>query len=315
VLFWVVQHSCPESRIRVCVDQEDRETLAAIQQGYKFGIRLDFSAIPNCRRFVVMANHQIYLDWVYVWCFLSRLDLAGWVRFVLKRELLFFPVIGLGMKLADFIFVSRNWEKDKIKLGQRVQRLAYNSHPFGLVIFPEGTVLTEETYSEMIKHVEEKDIKTENVPENCLIPRVNGLHAILNSLTSKNCDGVLDLTVGFQGVNFSRDPGKSYGIKQLLFHGVAPDAIHIHVKFFPIHQIPYSDRNELSSWLKSRFLEKDKLLGDFVKNKKFANSKYQWGETKVYENSFLNQIANSSVALFILYASFHLFRLLFRLFV
>jgi hypothetical protein len=209
---------------------------------------------------------------------------------------MYMPIVGLGMKMMDFVFVSRNWERDKVKLARRVGRLAYRDFSFALAIFPEGTTLCNETYGAMKQHVEAKGIEKGQVPKRTLIPRVNGIHAVLNSLGEAYCDGVLDLTFGYEGVDFGReDPEVSFGIKKLLFDGIAPRKIHVHAKFYPLATLPITDRGQMSVWLKGRFLEKDRMLEGFASHGRFHNCKYQWGEADVAANSS-RQLINATVA-------------------
>lgn len=54
----------------------------------------DDSAVHPPNRLIVMANHQIYLDWIYLWEFLRKMELSGWVKIILKRSLMKLPVVG-----------------------------------------------------------------------------------------------------------------------------------------------------------------------------------------------------------------------------
>lgn len=294
--FWIVQKSCPESRIRVCVDKDDLLTMKVLEKGFKFGQRLDEVEAPSDQRYVMMANHQIYLDWLYMWSLASHIGLAGGIRYILKRTLMFVPILGLGMKLMDFIFVSRNWEKDRLKLPRRVKRLAYRDFPFALCIFPEGTTLSKGTFAAMKEHAKEKNISEDQIPKRCLIPRVNGIHTILNGL-NEDCDGVLDITIYFQGADFDKeDPEVTFGIKKLLLEGIAPKTIHFHVKFYPLSEIPYENRDEMSAWLKDRFLEKSVRLDEITEKGKFANVKYQWGESSISHDPFSSALLSAALA-------------------
>lgn len=299
--FWVVQKSCPESRIRVCVDKDDLVTMEVLKKGFNFGQRLDDVKGPSGQRFVIMSNHQLYLDWLYMWSLASHIGLTGGIRYILKRDLMFVPILGLGMKLMDFIFVSRNWEKDRVKLPRRVKRMVYRDFPFALCIFPEGTTLSKSTFANMKEHAKEKNISEDQVPTRCLIPRVNGLHTILNGL-SEDCDGVLDVTSYFKGADFDKeDPEVTFGIKKLLLHGIAPSVIHFRVKYYPLSEIPFENREELAAWLKSRFLEKSKRLDECTANGRFSNVKYQWGESSISHDPFSSALFSAAIATIVMY--------------
>lgn len=49
------------------------------------------------------------------------------------------------MQFFQFIFLKRSWEADKGVLTKTMNRLANSKEPLWLLIFPEGTVITNET--------------------------------------------------------------------------------------------------------------------------------------------------------------------------
>jgi 1-acyl-sn-glycerol-3-phosphate acyltransferase len=86
---------------------------------------------------IVISNHQLYTDWIYIWGLFTWMGKGGNIKITLKKSLQMIPVIGLGMKLCGFIFISRKWNVDHAKFIRRIARLA-NFKPFSLLIFPEG---------------------------------------------------------------------------------------------------------------------------------------------------------------------------------
>lgn len=48
------------------------------------------------------------------------------------------PLFGQGMKLFDFIFLKRNWEKDQEILREAIERYTSVNAPVWIVLFPEG---------------------------------------------------------------------------------------------------------------------------------------------------------------------------------
>lgn len=49
---------------------------------------------PLSRHDILIANHQIYVDWVYIWSFLDKINRSGDVKIVMKRSLQFVPLFG-----------------------------------------------------------------------------------------------------------------------------------------------------------------------------------------------------------------------------
>lgn len=78
----------------------------ALQDGYEFErqVRERLKTAPplveECirlrRRDIIIANHQIYVDWLYIWSLAVPLNRAGSIKIILKRSLLFaIPVLGI----------------------------------------------------------------------------------------------------------------------------------------------------------------------------------------------------------------------------
>jgi 1-acyl-sn-glycerol-3-phosphate acyltransferase len=62
----------------------------------RFGLnggKIEEIAVDESRD-IVIANHQIYADWIYIWGFLGLLGRAGNIKIVCKRAIQFIPVIG-----------------------------------------------------------------------------------------------------------------------------------------------------------------------------------------------------------------------------
>lgn len=84
-----------------CSQEEKSNILQRLERGF------DFSELPlvprrgeqprkkDLMRDIVIANHQIYMDWIYIWALMARLRREGDVKIILKRSLLNVPVFGL----------------------------------------------------------------------------------------------------------------------------------------------------------------------------------------------------------------------------
>lgn len=64
-----------------------------------------FTNKKDGQRDIVIANHQIYMDWIYIWAFMARLQREGTVKIILKRSLLNVPLFGLVQRLDFYIDV------------------------------------------------------------------------------------------------------------------------------------------------------------------------------------------------------------------
>jgi len=57
----------------------------------------------RCFTVVMISNHQIYTDWMYLWSLLHLAEIPSGVIIVLKASLRKLPVIGLAMQFFNFI--------------------------------------------------------------------------------------------------------------------------------------------------------------------------------------------------------------------
>lgn len=120
----------------------------------------------------------------------------GRIFIVLKESLRRIPVIGWGMQLYQFIFLKRNWEKDKAHLAERMQMLNKSKDPMWLLMFPEGTNLAESTREKSKKWAKKNGIAD---MRHQLLPRSTGLQFCLQQLR-QTVGYVYDCTIAYEGV-------------------------------------------------------------------------------------------------------------------
>ncbi|KAG2205699.1 hypothetical protein INT47_008056 [Mucor saturninus] len=90
----------------------------------------DITNLTFPKRIIVTANHQIYADWIYIWCIAHLAGAHGVVKIILKHSLKNLPVYGLKLAL-DHDTIVGNLERSK-----------KSDQPMWLVLFPEGTVVS-----------------------------------------------------------------------------------------------------------------------------------------------------------------------------
>lgn len=185
--------------IRVSGDKSVRGQLLQTKDGR---LQTDFP-----ERLILIANHQIYTDWLYLWWVAYTNSMHGHVYIILKESLKYIPVIGPGMMFYGFIFMARDWTKDKSRLQHRLQVLNKASHggplsgsshldPMWLMIFPEGTNLSANTRKNSTKWAEKQGIQA---LQHALLPRSTGLQYCLQELKG-TVDWVYDCTVAYEGI-------------------------------------------------------------------------------------------------------------------
>ena len=157
-------------------------------------------------RMILLANHQIYTDWLYLWWAAYANRMHGHIFIMLKESLRYIPFIGPGMMFYGFIFMARNWQKDKPRMHHRLQQLkskhrgplsgSQNLDPMWLLIFPEGTNLSGNTRKRSKAWAEKNNMKDF---EHQLIPRSLGLQYCLLELQG-TVEWIYDCTIAYEGI-------------------------------------------------------------------------------------------------------------------
>jgi 1-acyl-sn-glycerol-3-phosphate acyltransferase len=207
-------------------------------------------------RLVLIANHQIYTDWLYLWWIAYCNGMHGRLYIILKESLKHIPVLGWGMQFSQFIFLKRNWEKDKPSMAKALQRLNNKANAMWLLLFPEGTNLapsTRERSSEWAKKTKIKD--TQHV----LLPRSTGLQFCLQELR-QTVDYLYDCTIAYEGVPRSEYAQDIFTLKAAYLEGRPPKSVSMYWRRFKISTIPIDNDKAFDLWLQARWREKDYLL-------------------------------------------------------
>lgn len=207
-------------------------------------------------RLVLIANHQIYTDWLYLWWIAYCNGVHGNLYIILKESLKHIPILGWGMQLSQFIFLKRNWEKDKPRMAKALQRLNKKAAAMWLLIFPEGTNLapsTRERSSEWAKKSKVKDM------QHVLLPRSTGLQFCLQELR-QTVDYVYDCTIAYEGVPRGEYAQDIFTLKAAYLEGRPPKSVSMHWRRFKISTIPIDNEKAFDLWLQARWREKDYLM-------------------------------------------------------
>lgn len=253
---------------------------------------------------VVICNHQIYTDWVYLWWIAYTSELAGRVHIMLKKSLKSIPLLGFGMTNFNFLFMNRKWEHDRVNLintlkeldanarglgplssnnpvktnndsvinwnsgahpSVREKRTNANCWPYNFLLFPEGTNLTADTRSKSLKYAR----KVNKQPfKHLLLPHVTGLRFTLETL-EPSLDAVYDVTIGYSGVQSSSYAASHYSLKQIFLEGKFPQIVDIYIRSFKLQNIPLKDEEAFTEWLYNVWKEKDELLEEYYTNGSF----------------------------------------------
>ncbi|KAI8368292.1 acyltransferase-domain-containing protein [Radiomyces spectabilis] len=219
---------------------------------------------PN--RIIVTANHQIYADWIYIWCVAYMASAHGAMKIILKDSLKSLPIFGWGMQFFDFIFLKRKLAVDQKTIVDNLKHSSKSGDPLWLVLFPEGTVISTCT-RERSRQFAEKNKMEDN--RYTLLPRATGLR--LSTLTlDESVEWLYDFTIGYSGIPSEANPEDVYTIQGIFFFGHRPKNVHIHIRRFRVSELP-KDMDAFSSWIYQRWIEKDELMAYFYKHGKFPS--------------------------------------------
>ncbi|XP_023649044.1 lysocardiolipin acyltransferase 1 isoform X1 [Paramormyrops kingsleyae] len=219
-----------------------------------FGVKVVITGdgfIPGERSVIVM-NHRTRLDWMFLWCCLLRYSYLRLEKICLKAALKAVPGFGWAMQVACFVFIQRRWEQDRRHLGDMLDYFCAIREPLQLLIFPEGTDLTENTRARSDDFAEKNGLPRY---EYVLHPRTTGFTFIVDTLRKgDNLDAVHDITVAY--------PENIPQTERHLILGQFPQEIHFHVQRYPASELPDS-AEQLQAWCQARWAEKEQRLRDF----------------------------------------------------
>ncbi|XAR72840.1 1-acylglycerol-3-phosphate O-acyltransferase [Bertholletia excelsa] len=175
---------------------------------------------------------------------------TAWIhKIFLKRSLMKLPIFGWSFHILEFIPVERRWEVDESIMRKMLSTFKDRQDPLWLAIFPEGTDFNERKCVQSQKYAAEHGLP---VLKNVLLPKTKGFFACLEELKD-SLDAVYDITIGYK----HRCPSFLDNA-----FGVDPAEVHMHIRRFPLSDIPTSE-DEAGSWLMDKFFLKDQLLSDF----------------------------------------------------
>eukprot|EP01133_Synstelium_polycarpum_P006246 gene6246-7239_t len=203
------------------------------------------------RSALVTLNHTYYCDWMLAFSLGERTGRIGNIKIAMKDIIKYVPFVGVGIWAMGFIFLSRSWQNDQPKINKAFSRLKKDGEPFWFVTHPEGSRMSAANLKDSRQFAMDRG---GNVPllDNILVPRVKGFTTAVQA-TRDVVDVVYDMTAAYK-----RPPRGFLG----LLYGANPTEVHIHLRRYPITDVPTSDA-DASAWLYARYKEKDELLAHF----------------------------------------------------
>ncbi|KAK4992038.1 hypothetical protein LTR50_001434 [Elasticomyces elasticus] len=269
LLITTITQWCSPTTIRVSGDESMRGQLNKAADGR---LECDFP-----ERLVLIANHQIYTDWLYLWWIAYTSHMHGHIYIILKQSLKFVPVIGPAMMFYGFIFVARKWATDQARIRYRLRKLNSRHQgpmsgptegaldPMWLLLFPEGTNLSENTRKGSARWAEKQG--TQDLAH-CILPRSTGLQFCLQELRG-TLEWVYDCTIAYEGVPRGQYGQDLYALRSVYLQGRPPKSVNMYWRRFKVSDIPFDDKDAMEQWTLQRWREKDHLLEQFLQTGRF----------------------------------------------
>ncbi|MCG8333240.1 MAG: acetyltransferase [Proteobacteria bacterium] len=219
------------------------------------GITFDVVGLQNLDKrsnYLVISNHRSWADILILQSLL--INGAPIIKFIVKQEVIFIPLVGLICWAYEYPFVKRSSLKDSGKSGKRLRDLStinqslenLGNQPTTIINFVEGTRFN------LLKSK-----KTESPFPHLLKPRAGGLTYILNTF-GKDIDYVLDFTIAYdteEPVFWNLMSGKCKRIKIEIKQIALKDLM----QKFEIND-NVIDYTSVSNWLKRFWQEKNDKL-------------------------------------------------------
>lgn len=225
-------------------------------------------------RIVLVANHQIYTDWLYLWWIAYCARMHGHVYIVLKQSLKYIPLLGLAMQLYSFIFLARRWALDKERIRYRIEKLsqihieidgARSRPPMWLLLFPEGTNLSANTRSHSASFAKKSGVDD---LQHALLPRSTGFDFALSQL-GNSVEYIYDCTIAYEAIPPGQYGQDLFTIRSVYLQGRPPRSVNMHWRRFRVDTLPVGDARAMDEWVHARWREKDDLLQRHLETGRF----------------------------------------------
>ena len=207
--------------------------------------------------YLIISNH---ISWVDIFVLLRAFHhRAAFIRFFLKQQLIWFPIVGQACWALEFPFMRRHsseyLEKHPEKRGEDLATTRracqrYRNFPVAVGNFLEGTRFTRQKQEEQ-----------QSPYRHLLRPRVGGISFVFASL-GEQLDATVDVTIAYPGGETTMWEFVTGGVERIV---VRARAVEVPRRFFDSGVTePGPARDELKGWIEALWREKDALLDTLV---------------------------------------------------
>lgn len=228
----------------------------------------DVRGIEGLRRdghCLVISNHISWVDIIVI--FRVFHDKSAFVRFFMKHQLIWFPIVGLACDALDFPFMKRYTpeflERHPEKRGEDLATTRracrrYRRIPVTVLNFVEGTRFTHH------KH----DLQASPY-RHLLRPRIGGMAFALASLGDQ-LDAMFDVTIAYPGHDVTLWQFATNRVPRIIVRGRKLD---VPPEFFnEAITRPGPERERLKQWIDGIWREKDELIDELLNGERRVSS-------------------------------------------
>lgn len=219
-------------------------------------------------RAVIISNHQLYTDWVFLWWISFTAKVHGNIFIMLKDSLRKIPLFGWGMDNYRFLFLSRSWSQDEHVLTKGLTKINEDKDwPAWLILFPEGTTLSTNGVAKTTEFGKKQSL---DIPKHVLLPRARGLRFSIEKL-HESIEYVYDATIFYSGIPDGIYGEDYYTLRHMyVTENGHPEKLSMYWRRYKIADIPWQDEKEFEKWVYDRWYEKDALLNTMKETGKFT---------------------------------------------
>lgn len=231
---------------------------------------------------IIIANHQIYSDWFYLWFIAYLNNCHDHIFIIMKDSLKRIPVLGYGMRNFNFVFLSRKWENDQLYMKTQFDKICSLSNKAWMLIFPEGTNINN---NHLIKsHDYAKKIHAP-IMNTVLLPRVKGLYLALKELSSTTTK-IIDFTIGYSDHTLEEQAQDIFTLFKVYIEGQSPKKISVMINEYDMNKetpeidlsgTPVTSKLQeehetevLTKWLFEKWAHKETLMTHYYANGNFG---------------------------------------------
>ncbi|XP_034480983.1 1-acyl-sn-glycerol-3-phosphate acyltransferase gamma-like [Drosophila innubila] len=200
---------------------------------------------------LMIMNHSYEIDWLVAWMMLDKFQCLGTAKAFAKKALGYMPIVGWAWRMAEFVFLNRDFDKDKEIIARQLKIVYSYSNPTWLLLNAEGTRFTPTKHEASVKFAQERGM---TVLKHHLIPRTKGFTTSLPTLRGI-CPAIYDINLVFK-----KDAKVRPNINSVLSGDHLEPSMFI--RRIPLDQVP-TDEKAAAEWMQQLYVEKDKIVDSF----------------------------------------------------